>query len=134
MFEMTENDRNLETLFNELVPRAGKSSSLAGELVRATGRIGYRWSNDGDHIGIGYGNETCNMAARFLIRYGNPQIRNYVLTLWGLADNNTYGKIFDLLAGAVTDYVKSNPKLRCIPTEDMFDYFDESIDIEKDDE
>lgn len=42
---MTENDKKLATLFNELVPRIGKADSLAGEITRAAGRIGYRWAS-----------------------------------------------------------------------------------------
>ena len=39
---MTENDKKLATLFGELVPHIGKADSLAGEITRAAGRIGYR--------------------------------------------------------------------------------------------
>ena len=46
-------------LFKELVPISGKADSLAGEIVRAISRIGYRFYNDGDQLGIGYGKETC---------------------------------------------------------------------------
>ena len=55
---MTKNEERINALFEELVPPMGKADSLAGELVRATCRIGYRYFNDGDHIGIGYGKET----------------------------------------------------------------------------
>ncbi len=64
---MTKNHERINQLFEELVPASGKAENLAGELVRAMARIGYRWYNDGDQVGIGYGRETCNPAARFLI-------------------------------------------------------------------
>lgn len=129
---MTENDKNLRILFDELVPRIGKANSLAGEMIRAAGRIGYRWSNDGDQIGIGYGKETCNAPARFLLIHGNNSIRALVATLWGLPDYKKYERVLDQLIGAIVDYVNANPVLRTQPTEDMFDYFFKDQDVEED--
>lgn len=131
---MTENDKKLEALFNELVPRIGKASSLAGEVVRAAGRIGYRWSNDGDQIGIGYGKETCNAAARFLLIHGNKDVQVLITALWGLSDYRQYTRILDQLIGAVVNFVNGNPELRTMPTEDMFDYFFKEYDVEEDDQ
>lgn len=71
---MTKNENRINKLFEELVPTSGKADSLAGELVRATARIGYRFFNDGDMVNQGYGKETCNPAARFLIAKGNAEI------------------------------------------------------------
>lgn len=45
---MTKNEERINKLFKELVPETGKADSLAGELVRAMSRIGYRFYNDGD--------------------------------------------------------------------------------------
>lgn len=50
---MTKNEERINKLFKELVPETGKADSLAGELVRAMSRIGYRFYNDGDQLGIG---------------------------------------------------------------------------------
>ena len=38
--------------FEELVPLEGKADTLAGEIVRAISRIGYRIYNDGDQVGV----------------------------------------------------------------------------------
>ena len=70
---MTKNEDRINKLFKELVPDTGKADSLAGELVRAMSRIGYRFYNDGDQLGIGYGKETCNPAGRFLGAKGNDK-------------------------------------------------------------
>mgnify|MGYP007047921629 CR=1 FL=1 len=43
---MTKNAERINKLFEELVPDMGKADCLAGELVRATARIGYRFFND----------------------------------------------------------------------------------------
>lgn len=45
---MTKNEERINKLFKELVPETGKADSLAGELVRAMSRIGYRFYNDGE--------------------------------------------------------------------------------------
>lgn len=58
---MTKNEERINKLFKELVPETGKADSLAGELVRAMSRIGYRFYNDGDQLGIGYGKETATL-------------------------------------------------------------------------
>lgn len=43
---MTKNEDRINKLFKELVPETGKADSLAGELVRAMSRIGYRFYNE----------------------------------------------------------------------------------------
>ena len=53
---MTNNEKRISDLFRELVPMSGKADSLAGEIIRATSKIGYRRYNDGDKIGVEYGN------------------------------------------------------------------------------
>ena len=58
---MTKNEDRINKLFKELVPDTGKADSLAGELVRAMSRIGYRFYNDGDQLGIGYGKEPATL-------------------------------------------------------------------------
>ena len=80
---MTKNEDRTNKLFEELVPASGKAENLAGELVRAMGRIAYRFYNDGDQVGIGYGKETCNPAARFLIHKGNKEVSDLAAAILG---------------------------------------------------
>ncbi|MBO6267353.1 MAG: hypothetical protein J6M06_03885 [Synergistaceae bacterium] len=63
---LTTNEKKIEALFEELVPASGAASTVAGEITRAINRICYRCFNDGDHLGVGYGRETCNPAGRYL--------------------------------------------------------------------
>ena len=100
---MTKNHERINQLFEELVPASGKAENLAGELVRAMARIGYRWYNDGDQVGIGYGRETCNPAARFLIHKGNKEVSDLAASIWGIHSEEAYEKLIDLLAVAVAD-------------------------------
>lgn len=127
---MTPNIDKLNALSEVLVPASGKSDSLAGELVRATERIGYRFFNDGDQIGIGYGKETCNPAARFLIKKAPKEIADLVAALWGMVSEEGYQAVLDILIGKVADYVEVHPELREQPTEDMWDYYDKHEDVD----
>lgn len=58
----------METAFSALVPSVGKASTKEGEILRAFGRIYYRWNNDGDQYFTGYGCETVGPAATFIIQ------------------------------------------------------------------
>ena len=131
---MTKNHERINQLFEELVPASSKAESLAGELVRAMARIGYRWYNDGDQVGIGYGRETRNPAARFLIHKGNKEDSDLAASIWGIYSEEVYEKRIDLLAGAVADYVESHPELRTLPTTDMWDLYDPDEDMDDWDE
>ena len=125
---MTKNEERINKLFKELVPMSGKADSLAGELVRATARIGYRFFNDGDMVNQAYGKETCNPAARFLMAKGSHEIMDLTVALWEIFSEDAYEKVLDLLEGTVADYIEQNPDLRSQPTKDMWDYRDEEED------
>lgn len=125
---MTKNAERINELFKELVPFEGKADSLAGELIRAMSRIGYRFYNDGDQLGIGYGKETCNPAGRFLGAKGNDRIAKLTADAWAVYSEEAYEKILDALEGAVADYIEQNPNLRKQPTEDMWSFRDKEED------
>lgn len=134
--ELTDNDRRLNQLFDELVPLQGKAESLAGEIVRATCRIGYRYLNDGDRIGIGYGKETCNPAARFLLQNTDSHIVNILEGMWKPVTDSDYQASLDDLTAAVVQYIDDHPELRKQETEDMFKFTDpeEDRDVDEDDD
>ena len=132
---MTKNEERINKLFKELVPETGKANSLAGELIRAMSRIAYRFYNDGDQVGMGYGKETCNPAARFLMAKGNKRVSSLATAIWGIYDESAYEDLLDILAGAVADHVEQTPDLRTTPTDDMWDYStDEDVDDDWEDE
>lgn len=131
---MTKNENRINALFEELVPASGKADSLAGELVRAMSRIAYRFYNDGDQVGIGYGKETCNPAARFLIAKGGKEIASLTTAIWQVYSEEAYEKLLDVLAGAVADRVETNLQLREMPTEDMWDFYDKDEDVDDSEE
>ena len=132
---MTKNEERINKLFKELVPETGKANSLAGELIRAMSRIAYRFYNDGDQVGMGYGKETCNPAARFLMAKGNKRVSSLATAIWGIYDESAYEDLLDILAGAVADHVEQIPDLRTTPTDDMWDYStDEDVDDREEEE
>ena len=57
----------LSVLFKKLVPSNGPAETVEGEMVRAMNRIIYRCYNDGDVIGKGYGKETVDPSAKWLV-------------------------------------------------------------------
>ena len=61
-----ENDKIWEELFDKYVPAMGIAETVGGEILRAMTRILYRFYNDGDMVGVGYGNETVNSSDRYL--------------------------------------------------------------------
>ncbi len=125
---VTKNEEALNALFEELVPSYGKADSLAGEIVRAACRIGYRYFNDGDHVGVGYGNETCNAAARFLLKHTNKTVACFLEAMWGQTDEEAYEVMLDLLSEQVVKFVAEHPELRNQETEDMHSYYDATED------
>lgn len=61
-----ESSDNFHALWKKYVPDEGTADTLLGEMVRAAGRIRYRYYNDGDMYGYGYGKETVNNALSYL--------------------------------------------------------------------
>lgn len=129
-------DKELNVLFDELVPDSGKAATVAGEIVRAISRISYRWYNDGDQLGVGYGKETCNPAGRYLGKTCNGEIAEM---LEGLIYDPIYDDSYDGayeecltdLEGAVLRYLKANPDLKQKPNSvDMWDCRDKWEDVD----
>lgn len=133
---MTVAENKISVLFEELVPCSGKADTVAGEIVRAISRIGYRYYNDGDHVGVGYGNETCNPAARYLMKFVDERIDYAISNMWGVEHDATYEEWLAELETAILDYLDENPELKTAAnTEDMWDYrTDEDVDDYEDEE
>ena len=102
-------ETRISTLFDELVPASGKADTVAGEIIRAVSRISYRNSNDGDHVGVGYGKETCNPAARYLMEMAGREVREAVRNMWGIWDDDAYDKAVETLAEKVLAYIDEHP-------------------------
>lgn len=128
---MTAAENKINALFEELVPAKGKADTIAGEIIRAVSRVGYRWYNDGDMIGRGYGKETCNPAARYLATKAGSGVESAISDMWNVyVPDSIYEKRMQTLNQEVLMYLEQNPELKTTPnSEDMWDYRDKNEDI-----
>lgn len=60
-------EERFNKLFEKLVPNEGQCETKEGEMLRACGKICYRWYNDGDYYYEGYGTETAGPAHSYLV-------------------------------------------------------------------
>ena len=112
--------------FQRLVPQSGNCNTLRGEILRAANRIDYRLYNDGDKVGSGYGHQTCDPAARFLIKKldGNPKFgftktfQNLLDRTYGLS-RERYAKLVERMVSRIDRYMSSIPE-----TPNTEDYLD----------
>lgn len=110
----------------------GKSDTVAGEIVRAVNRICYRFYNDGDIIGCGYGNETCNAAGRYILKYGNKGIKGVLKVLWDgeikddfeAMEDSIYELLLSQLVEETVKYLDSKSDELNNRTPDMLDFSD----------
>lgn len=122
------------------MPPTGSADTVAGEIVRAAMRLAYRNWNDGDHLGVGYGRETCNPAGRYLAQTCGDEVSRAVYAIWGVAHDEAYDKGLDDLLGAVLAYLDAHPETRQeANTRDFWDYRDpyedaDTYDDEEDEE
>ena len=111
--EVNLND-DLDAWAETYIKDTGKSNTLAGEILRAYKQIEYRWFNDGDKIGIGYGKETVNPAARFLVEKctGWTEVANIEEMLSGdsdiNSDNDYYNEWVEDAKYSLEDYLRNN--------------------------
>lgn len=115
-----------ERIWEELVPREGNAATVAGEMVRAAGRLRYDFYNNG------MGNNTSG-ALKFLREKGaiDKELFEYVLpyttgrTYSGKYENDLFHIAIDRIVEMTTKMVTFNPQLMTMEnTEDMFDYED----------
>ena len=114
------------------VPVIGAANLIIGEILRAYGRIYYRLYNDGDYIGIGYGKETCNYAARYLQQNTNNKIESYISDhMWGVEYDE---KELNHLAKLICNYITSNKEVYKKNNDDMINYRDPNEDVDNEEE
>ena len=124
---------DLYSWFDDYVDDNGnKSTTVGGELVRAANQILARFENDGDKIGIGYGKETVNPAARYILAICNDYIdRNDIEEmLWNESRINysdeEYEAWLQQFERTFTDYLRDHEELFHSPNKnDMWDYKEE---------
>ena len=90
-------ERRIDKFFDELVPSKGPAKDRSGEIIRAFSRIAYRFENDGDMLGKGYGRETCNPAGRYLREVLDAPARKIIALMWKEFDEDVYEIELDAL-------------------------------------
>lgn len=137
-------DKDSEILFDALVPSTGHADNLGGELLRAAERIAYRYYNDGDRAGEGYGRETVNPAVRYMIY----AVRPTTSPLYGIV--NDFYRFVERLCVDVSDkeyefmvmrllrytviHIVENKLWNTPNQNDMFDFRNPKIDVDRGDD
>ena len=117
-------EKKIDEMFERLVPVSGSCETVAGEIVRALSKIVYRFYNDGDCIGVEYGNETCNAAARYLMKNTNFDVYRVIKEMWS---NNYSDEEINELENSVYEFLINHKELETTPNnEDYFDYENEN--------
>ena len=113
-------------LRDKLVPACGKAATVAGEIIRAMDRLIYRFWNDGDMVGDGYGNETCNGSYRYMYHKISSCPDLYAES----GNEDGYAEALAALAEEVMNHLKANPDLQETPnTEDSRSDYDNAEDL-----
>jgi hypothetical protein len=106
-----EIEARMHGLFQRYVPASGKANTVAGEILRAYSQITYRYQNDGDAIGEGYGKETCNPAARYLADTCGGSISDIIYTeLWNAGTDEEYEEYLLELGEDILEYLDLNQR------------------------
>lgn len=106
--------KNNITLFNELVPPQGKADTLAGEILRALHRVGYRYYSAGEHYFEGEGIKTCGSSAIFLVKHTNQVIANFVqetAPINYIAAGTKFEQSFETIIRLVTLLMTKTPQM-----------------------
>lgn len=136
-------DKDSEIIFDALVPGDGSADTLGGEIMRAAMRIAYRYWNDGDEAGEGYGRETVNPAVRFLdakaksgtsLRRVVDKFIRFVDRAYCDVTDQEYEQLTQDLLREATRYIVTN-KLWNIPNDDdMLEYKNKELDVDRDED
>lgn len=130
-------DSILENKINDLTEQyvctEGKCETLAGEILRAYNRIIYRYYNDGDVAGEGYGRETVNPALRFLFTM-MPSIKqffeiNYYDKSLYFIDYD-YETILNKIGFIILDHFEEQPEL--FAQINYYDMWNFAVDSDRD--
>lgn len=117
-------NEEFDALFDQYVPDEGHADTVGGELIRAVNKIFYRYYNDGDRVGVGYGNETCNPAARFIEK--NTKLEPLARKLWDFGSDEEYEELLAELMQATIEVCKEDNLFEQRNTDDMYNYTDPS--------
>ena len=109
-----DRDGNLDSWYNDYVPEYGPANTVGGELVRAFQNMDIAYYNNGDMIGSGYGKQTVNPSARYILENAripaNRQINNW-LTNRSKATPDKYLNFLESARTELEDFLRNNEEL-----------------------
>lgn len=130
-------EKRIEELTHKYMSDEGKCETVAGEILRAYNRIVYRYYNDGDVAGEGYGRETVNPAVRYLFSQLQDMEQLFEIDRYDNAIyycGNNYEAILEKLGFMILENFEKHPeKFTAKNYEDMWDY-KEKCDVDDEDE
>ena len=106
-------DGRLDDLYNKLVDH--KAPTVAGEIVRATAEICSRWNCDGQKLGTGYGWQTCNPAADYIINHADRTTGYFLIRLTYEAPEmgeEAYNRKLNDAYDAILFFLERHPELQ----------------------
>ena len=126
-------DGDLNSWAEDYMPGSGKANTKGGELVRAAQRILNEYYESGNMIGRGFGNETVNPAARYIIEKtdfsGNGEIED-MLNHDVQMDDSEYNSWLKRFETDFTNWLRDKEDLFSTPNDDdIADYIEED-DVE----
>lgn len=134
-YEAFDTDEEIDNFYNELcdkyVPACGKAKTVGGEIVRAVTRIHYRFYNDGDFAGYGYGVETAGSPCSYLADVLGVVVDDIDKLLRNLTDitpeehhEKEYTNALYALEKEIASYLKEHPEVFEEENEDdMWSYY-----------
>lgn len=126
-------DGDLNSWADEYMPGSGKANTKGGELVRAAQRILNEYYENGNMIGRGYGNETVNPAARYIVEKtsfeGNGEIQDMLDHVVQMEDSE-YNSWCVRFENDFADYLRDKGDLFAEPNDDDIANYAEPDDIE----
>jgi len=122
-------DGDLNSWAEDYMPGSGTANTKGGELVRAAQRILTEYYNNGNMIGRGYGNETANPAARYIVEKttydGNDEIEDMLNHVVYMTDEE-YDAWCKRFEEDFANYLRDKAELFSEPNDDdMNDYKDD---------
>lgn len=121
-YEAFDTDEEIDNFYDELcdkyVPVCGKAKTVGGEIVRAVTRIHYRFYNDGDFAGYGYGVETAGSPCSYLADVLCDDVDDIDKLLRNLTDitpeehhEKEYTNALYALEKEIASYLKKHPEM-----------------------
>lgn len=123
---------DLNSWFEDYVGESGKASTIGGELVRAANKIISEYQENGDMIGIGFGKESVNPAARYIVEVADGYKDSNLIQemIDGVDDVKSYDDWIDEFETSFADYLRDHEEFFHSVNKDAYEDFKEKDDVD----